>query len=145
MLIEPMTLAHAAAMAASVRAPTLRDEGTVRELIAAGPAFACLHGGLPFALAGVANQGGGRGMAWAYIADGAPRHVVAVSLTRAARRWLDAAPFRRIEAVTVDGPAEWHKDCVRWAQRLGFMFEGMSHSWLADGGDVLRWYRLRGA
>lgn len=145
MVVRPLTVEYAAEVAAGARAPDFARPEYVRDLIAAGPAFACLDGGRVFAILGVADHGGGRGHAWAYIADGARREAVAVSLTRAARRWLDGAPFRRIEAVSADGDEAYHTACARWAIRLGFMFEGPALSWLADGGDVLRWYRLRRA
>jgi len=145
MRLESLTWSHALALAGRVNSSVVHDENHVRELIAAGPAFACMDAGIPFALAGVADQGFGRGTAWAYVADDARPAAVAVSLTRAARRYLDAAPFRRVECITVEGPSEWHRACHRWALALGFDFEGPAPAWAADGSDALRWFRLRGS
>jgi hypothetical protein len=145
MRLERLTWAHAVAIADRVNAPSVRDEQHVCDLIAAGPAFACMDGALPFALAGVADHGFGRATAWAYVAHDARHAAVAVSLTRTVRRFLDAAPFRRVECITVEGPTEWHRACGRWARALGFDFEGVAPFWLGDGSDALRWYRLRGA
>lgn len=140
MNVEPMTAEHAAAMAGRVNNPNLGDAQHVRELIACGPAFAALDGGVPFALLGVADHGGGRGFAWCYIARDARLAAVAVSLTRAVRRWLRSqARFRRVEMVTAVG----HAEAEDWAIALGFMFESPSVAWFESGGDALRWALVR--
>lgn len=142
MRIEPLRPEHAAALAARAPGARLDDLAHVGELIAAGPAFAAIDGdGRPFAVLGVADHGGGRGFAWCALARDARPEALAVSLTRAVRRWLAQAPFRRIEMVTVVG----HDAAERWAIRLGFLFESVSVAWTDSGADVLRWSLVRRA
>jgi hypothetical protein len=143
MRVEAMTWRHAHAIANRVNAPALSDPAHIRELIAAGPAFACLDDGAPFAIVGLTDAGHGRAAAWCYIAHDARPALVAVSFTRGIRRFLATADYRRIECVTVHGPTQWHAACERFVQRLGFRFEGVAPYWLADGSDALRWFRVR--
>lgn len=65
--------------------------------------------------AGVVGMHNGRGVAWAYLANGLSNRTM-VHVTHAVKRYLDNAPFHRIEM---------HVDCDfekahNWARHLGF-------------------------
>lgn len=86
---------------------------------------------------GVIDRGGGRGEAWALIAQDAGRDMLAA--TRAVRRYFETAPFRRIEAVTAANFAP----AGRWAEMLGFVNEGLMAAFCADGSPAYRWAMIR--
>jgi hypothetical protein len=67
--------------------------------------------------AGVMPMWEGRGQAWCYLSRDSGRHLVAI--TRAVRRFLDIAPFVRLE-MTVDCSFDAGH---RWARMLGFKCE----------------------
>ncbi len=143
MIVEPLTVEAAAALrpqpmqASHESLVLLRDPGYVRELAESGPAYAVRADGRVLALAGLADHGGGRALAWCYLADDVGRFMTGI--TRQARRYLDACAFRRVELISVAGwlPGE------RWALMLGFTFEGPSPSWFPDGRTAYRWGRVR--
>lgn len=64
--------------------------------------------------AGVVKMNEGRGVAWAYLADELNTRMVIV--TRIVKRYLNGAPFHRIEMHVDCDFAEAH----RWAKMLGF-------------------------
>lgn len=91
---------------------------TARALKSQGSAWAVISlGGEVLALAGVAEQWEGRGLAWCLLAEGAGRHMV--GLTRLVGRYLGALDYRRLE-MYVD--AQFGAGC-RWAEILGFKNE----------------------
>ncbi|MDO9337917.1 MAG: hypothetical protein Q7T61_16090 [Caulobacter sp.] len=116
-----------AALAASGLAWTLWDSGR----------DAGRDSGRVIGCGGVIDRGGGRGEAWALLAQDAGAGMLAA--TRAVRRYFETAPFRRIEAVTaVDfAPA------ARWTRLLGFKSEGRMRAFCDDGGDAVRWAIIR--
>jgi hypothetical protein len=82
---------------------------------------------------GVLDRGGGRGEAWALIAQDAGRDMIAA--TKAVRRYFETAPYRRIEAVTAANfPA-----AERWVAIMGGRFEGLMEAFCEDGTDAKRW------
>lgn len=78
---------------------------------------AAIVAGRPVAAAGIQEMWPGRGHAWALLGRDAGPHLLDV--TRATRRALDCAPFRRVE-ITVD--KDFHA-AIRWAILLGFRLE----------------------
>lgn len=79
----------------------------------------------------------GRAEAWALLSRDSGCAMVAI--TRAVRRYMFAAPFRRIEAVVAANFAPGS----RWAKMLGFRFEGLMAAYLDDGSDAERWARVK--
>lgn len=111
-----------------------RIDGEAGAALEAGAmAWTLLCGGRVIGCGGVIDRGGGRGEAWALLAQDAGPAMLAA--TRAVRRYFETAPFRRIEAVTaVDfAPA------ARWTRLLGFEREGRMRAFCEGGGDAERW------
>lgn len=66
---------------------------------------------------GIADMGLGRGLAWTLLSSSSNRYLSRI--TRYLGKQLNAAPFRRIEAI-VDGDFE---QAHRWMKMLGFQCE----------------------
>lgn len=109
------------------------DGETGAALEASGMAWTLLVGPRVIGCGGAIDRGGGRGEAWALLAQDAGMTMLAA--TRAVRRYFQTAPFRRIEATTaVDfAPA------ARWTRMLGFESEGRMRAFCDGGGDAERW------
>jgi hypothetical protein len=102
-------------------------------LEASGMAWTLLSEGRVTGCGGVIDRGGGRGEAWALIAQDAGPAMLAA--TRVVRRYFETAPYRRIEAVTACG----FRPAARWTRLLGFENEGRMRAFCDDGGDAERW------
>jgi hypothetical protein len=90
-------------------------------------------------VAGVIDVGEGRGYAWSYIAEAVGNRMVQV--TRAVKRYLRIAPFRRIEMSVDCDFLEAH----RWARMLGFSMEAeRMRSYAADGRDCALYAMVKG-
>lgn len=100
--------------------------------------FTGLADGAVVACAGVVPYWNNRGLAWAYLSNIAGDHMT--SVTRAVKRYLDVAPYDRIEAaVDVDFEAGH-----RWIQLLGFKLEAPYMSkFRPDGGAASLYARVR--
>lgn len=79
----------------------------------------------------------GRRYAWAFLADDFPQH--ALSITRAIHRWLRYHGAGRIE--TAVEPRD--EKAVRWAERFGFVREGLMRHWTPEGTDMYLYARVR--
>jgi hypothetical protein len=101
--------------------------------------YTALDGDEVLACAGLLEQWDNRGVVWAYLSStiGGRRMV---PLTRMVARFLDAAPFDRIEAtVDADFP-QGH----RWVKMLGFELEApRMRKYRPDGGDSALYARIR--
>ncbi len=106
---------------------------SLQALEAAGEAWSLYVGERIIGCGGVQEQGGGRGLAWALLAQDAGPAMLAA--TRVVRRYLQASPYRRIEAATACSFAP----AARWAAMLGFSSEGRMRAYCQDGGDAERW------
>lgn len=140
MNVEPLKAAHLEALVlqpaqATWRAGMTHDQ--FQALAATDAAWAVLDGDQVLMCAGVIEAAPGRGEAWALLSERGGRSMVA--LTRAVRRYMEAAPFRRIEAVVAVNFAPGR----RWAKMLGFRFEGLMAAYLDDGSDAERWARVK--
>jgi hypothetical protein len=102
-------------------------------LEASGLAWTLRAGGRVVGCGGVIDRGGGRGEAWALLAQDAGAAML--SATRAVRRYFETAPFRRIEAAT----AVDFTPAARWTRLLGFEREGRMRAFCDNGGDAERW------
>lgn len=109
-----------------------------RALASAGNGWTAVVDGVPVACAGLVEQWEGRALAWALLSDNiGPSRFVRV--TRAVRRFLDMADYRRIE-MQVDAD---HAQAIRWAEMLGFEVESKKRAFLPDGRDAFEFVRIR--
>lgn len=108
----------------------------LKGLQAVGPALSAEHEGRIVACAGVAFQGFGMGVLWAFVSHDAGRHFV--RLDRYARRILSLTSLRRIEATT---EASFAQGC-RWLEMLGFENEGRMRAYGPDGQDHFRFAKV---
>lgn len=90
------------------------------------------------AIGGVGVIWSGRGEAWAIVSEKALRFPIAFS--KAALRFLNSCPVRRIEAA-----ADWrNKRENKWIERLGFQRMGFAGGYFPDGRDAYFYARVRG-
>lgn len=110
----------------------------LKHLQAVGPALSAEYEGRILACAGVAFQGFGMGVLWAFVSKDAGRHFV--TLDRCVRRLLTCAPdLKRIEAAT---EASFKQGC-RWLELLGFEQEGLMRRYGPNGEDHYRYALIR--
>ena len=102
-----------------------------------GLAFTAEQHGDVLAIAGVTPQWENRALAWALIGDCAGQHFP--SIHKAVRRFLERAPYRRIEASVDVGFEQGH----RWIKMLGFEIEGYMRAYRPDGADMLLYARIK--
>lgn len=118
--LAPMTEAHVLALTPQRRQadmPTEDRVDTAMALSSQGAAWAVLDGDTVLAVAGVAEQWPGRGLAWCLLSRDAGSRMLGI--TRMVSRYLGALDYRRIE-MYVD--AQFGEGC-RWAELLGFKNE----------------------
>lgn len=109
----------------------------LKHLQAVGPALSAEEDGRILACAGVAFQGFGMGVLWAFVAKDAGRHMV--KLDRCVRRLLGLTDLKRIEAAT---EASFKQGC-RWLELLGFEQEGLMRRYGPNGEDHYRYALIR--
>ena len=107
------------------------------ELSDAGLAWTVEEDDEILAIAGLAVQWENRAMAWALVSEGAGKRFVRIHA--AVKRFLDAAPYRRIEATVDVGFTEG----MRWMNLLGFRYEGCMAAYRPDGADMLLYARIK--
>jgi hypothetical protein len=140
-LIEPYRPEHMESLriqpAQARFVPLMADRGYCEALAHAGPAFAAVQDGATIAIGGCVEQSPGRAIAWALLAktDG----VAFIKVHRAVTRWLEIAPWRRIEAAVESDFAAGH----RWIKMLGFTHEGRMRGYTPEGGDCDLYARVR--
>lgn len=108
----------------------------LKALQAVGPALSAAVDGQIIACSGIAFQGFGMGVLWAFVSQSAGKHLV--RLDRITRRILTLADLRRIEATT---EASFPQGC-RWLELLGFEREGLMRAYGPDGADHYRFARI---
>lgn len=108
-----------------------------RALEDVGNGWTALVAGRPIACAGFAEQWEGRALAWALLAQDSGPYFVRI--TRAVRRALDMAHWRRVEA-QVD--AEFVAG-IRWANMLGFQVESKLEKFTPEGRDAFMYVRIK--
>jgi len=100
--------------------------------------FTGIADGKVVACAGVLPYWEDRGLAWAYLAEDAGRHMVAIH--KAVARYLEVAPFKRIEAAVDVNFEAGH----RWIKRLGFELEApVMKAFRPDGGSASLYARVK--
>lgn len=104
-----------------------------------GQAWAALVGDHPICIGGLYEIWRGRAYAWALLGRDAGPHMV--SLTRAIRFQLDAAPFARIEMVVEKD----FRAAARWAVMLGYELETPTplRCFLPSGRDAWIYSRIK--
>ena len=120
LIVAPATQQHVLSLAPQPQQGDMALEErveTARLLAAQGSAWAILDGGTVLAIAGVAEQWQGRGLAWCLLSKDAG--IKMLGITRMVLRYLNALDYRRIE-MYVD--AQFCEGC-RWAETLGFKNE----------------------
>lgn len=139
--IVPFLPEHLAAMRlqavqASAQAQCTLEFG--RQMAAqTGLARTVLADGSPIVVAGLTELWPGRAFAWAYLAEGWERH--AKTVHRTALETLRLCRWRRVEAA-IDLR---YSAAKRWADRLGFEFEGVAKAYTPDGRHMEIWARVR--
>lgn len=108
----------------------------LKRLQAVGPAASAEVDGRIIACAGVAFQGFGMGVLWAFVSQSAGPYFV--QLDRCVRRLLTLTDLKRIEATT---EASFAQGC-RWLELLGFENEGRMRAYGPDGQDHYRYARV---
>jgi RimJ/RimL family protein N-acetyltransferase len=107
------------------------------ELSNAGLAWTAEDDGEILGIAGLIVQWENRATAWALVSAGAGKRFVRIHA--AVKRFLDVAPFRRIEASVDVGFIEG----MRWMEMLGFEYEGLMVAYRPDGADMLLYARIK--
>jgi RimJ/RimL family protein N-acetyltransferase len=107
------------------------------ELSNQGLAWTVEHDGDVIAFAGIEPQWQNRAIAFALLSETAGAHFPAIH--KAVLRFLEWAPYRRIEATVDVGFEQGH----RWIKMLGFEIEGYMRAYRPDGADMLLYARVR--
>lgn len=139
MNIIPFHVEHIGAMDLQTQQRTIISHMCIeylKHLEAVGPALSAEHEGRIIASAGIAFQGFGMGMLWAFVSQQAGPHFI--RLDRCVRRFLDIPKLRRIEAST---EATFSQGC-RWLELLGFQNEGILRKYGPNGEDHIRYARV---
>lgn len=117
----------------------LTDENLKSLESAPGDAYSVMDGDEVIAVAGVMSYGDGRGLAWSYISDVIGSRMLA--MTKAVKRFLSLADYRRIEMI-VDCDFE---QAHRWARVLGFRMEAeRMKAYGMDGRDCSLYAMVKG-
>lgn len=109
----------------------LFSDSSYGDTLAAGDSYSIFDGGEVKACLGVFDFMPGVGIAWAMFTQDAGRLLPSLSLR--ARRYLRTCKFRRVEAYLDPNFAE----SIRWAELMGFQFEGVMKKHSPRGDDLL--------
>lgn len=111
----------------------------LRKALEGEHSYTAFANGQVVACAGLAPQWENRAIAWAYLADGLGAPLM-LQLHRAVQRFLEVAPFDRIEATADVEFEQGH----RWLRMLGFKLEApCMPKYRPDGGDSSLYARVR--
>jgi hypothetical protein len=118
-------------------AGNLSDPAYVASLVASGNAYAALVDGRAVAFGGCLELWQDRAYAWMLIGEDAGPHFF--TIVRAVAGYLQAAPWRRIEAAVASDFRQGH----RLIKMLGFEFEGRMRAFSPDGLDHDLYARIK--
>jgi ribosomal protein S18 acetylase RimI-like enzyme len=107
------------------------------DLSEAGLAWTAEHDGVILGIAGLSPQWENRAIAWALVSANAGKRFVRIHA--AVKRFLEVAPYRRIEATVDVGFVEG----MRWMDMLNFKYEGLLKAYRPDGADMLLYARIK--
>ena len=140
-IVEQLTVAHAKAMkiqeAQVSVGPLIECDDYISSLIAAGPAYAMVKDGETIIMAGVSIFWKGRAFGWATVSRQAGPYMRRI--TAEVRKFLESSDIKRIETAV---------DCRfdaghRWADLLGFTYEGTMKAWGPQGNDFDMYARVK--
>lgn len=139
MRVEPFDPAHVERLSVQPHQEGWRAEIMTTDLraLATAPnrAWSVLEGEDTLACGGFVDLGQGRGRAWALLST----RPGMVALTRIVRRGIELSGFRRIDCEV----AANFQPARRWAEMLGFSYEGTMRAWCYDGSDAELWAMVR--
>jgi hypothetical protein len=139
--IRPMKAEHVAGFRLQAKqaalAGNLSDPAYVASLVASGNAYAALVDGRAVAFGGCLELWQDRAYAWMLIGEDAGPHFF--TIVRAVAGYLQAAPWRRIEAAVASDFRQGH----RLIKMLGFEFEGRMRAFSPDGLDHDLYARIK--
>jgi hypothetical protein len=121
----------------STLAGNLCDPDYILSLCESGNAYAALVDNRAIAFGGCLELWRDRAYLWSLIGEDAGPHMR--TLVRAAAGYLEAAPWRRIEAAVVCDFPQGH----RLIKMLGFEFEGRMRAYSPDGADHDLYARIK--
>ena len=98
------------------------------DMVMCGPAFALVEGKTVWGCAGVRELESHRAESWALIHE--EIGTTFFRFHKGVVEFLDNCKYKRVEMVTVDG----FKKAERWAEMLGFKWEGCMQKYFPDGG-----------
>ena len=101
-----------------------------------GDSYAVYEGDTLMVCAGVIELMPGRWQAWAML--GPDTGKIMVPLTRAVARYFASRKYKRVETCIDPNFPE----AIRWAELLGFTFEGRMKKYLPNGADQLLYARV---
>lgn len=105
-----------------------------------GPAYTFWRHGDILACAGLAVAWEGLATAWALVGPLAAQYpLVHRNIVYALEFFIKDLDLRRVECVVPVTSEMGH----RWVRRLGFVEDGIASSYLPNGGDAMRYVRLR--
>ena len=123
--------------AQAIMQPSLADPAYGQSLKEAGPAYSLIVDGEVLGCMGMVKQWDERAIAWGLISGGAGRHFRRIH--KAVLATMDLHRFRRIEtSVTCN-----FENGRRWAQSLGFAYEGTMKAFTPDGRDCDLFAKVR--
>lgn len=99
--------------------------------------FTAIDGDKIIACGGLVEMWENRGLAWMVLSDIAKNYML--QLTRAIMRYLRVAKYRRIETAVRSNFLEGH----RWADLLGFKYEGTMRGYGISGDDYDLYARVK--
>jgi hypothetical protein len=110
---------------------------TAAEAERVGTAYTAMSEGVPVACGGLFEIWPNRAIAWTYLGIDCGREFQA--LHRHVMHKIVTAPWRRIESYVDASFVNGH----RWMRVLGFEYEGLLRSFMADGTDMALYARVR--
>lgn len=141
MIVAPFERSHLENMVVQTQQQGLEHLLTddIYATLANNPSYSALDGDEVVACAGTIEVAPGRALAWAYISQNAGTRMVRV--TKSVKRFLDMAPYRRIEMDVDCDFVQAH----RWARLLGFKLECLRRvKFTPDGRDCALYARVQG-
>jgi len=140
MIIVPYKAEHLMAITAQEAQAYLRDLVTTEycKSLEASLSFTAMVDGRPIGCGGLAEIWKDRALLWSFLDRSAKEHLFAI--TKVTRNFIDAAPYRRIEAETDCEFKEGH----RWLRMLGFTLEAeRMRCFRVDGGDSALYAKVK--
>ena len=140
MILVPYKAEHLLSITAQPAQAYLRDFITPEycKSLEKTHAFTGMVNGVPVGCGGLAEIWTNRALLWSFLDRSANKHLFAI--TKVTKLFIDAAPYRRIEAETDCEFVEGH----RWLRMLGFTLEAeRMKCFRVDGGDSALYAKVK--